>query len=269
MSFVRSGDIVHCFELRPAKAGCERLPTLLLIHSLGTNQSVWDGVVKALRFPGAILRYDLRGHGLTELGPDADGLAALAQDALGLLAALRVGAVVPCGISLGGLVAQELMLAAPERVRAAILCSTSARIGTPASWRERIEMVRSGGVSSVTESALTRWFAPLFRARAPDVVRGYRCMLERTPRQGYLAAMHALAGGDLSARLPSVRAPVLVVTGELDESTPPEQGRELAGLIPGARFELLLATSHIACVEKPRQLARSIDAFIEGSSEEP
>src|SRR5690606_34094618 len=108
------------------------------------------------------------------------------------------------------------------------------------------------------------WFSPAFREREPDVVRGYRCLLERTPGEGYLAMLQALRDADLSERVRGLRAPALVISGELDEATRPADGRALAALIPGARFELLPQASHLFSVEKPRELAGLIDAFSAG-----
>jgi 3-oxoadipate enol-lactonase len=270
MSFIRCGSrsssdpgLVSFYELRPARLATPR-PALMFIHSLGTSHRVWDGVVRALRFPGPILRYDLRGHGLSEVGAAPYSIASLAADALSLLDGLRIDWVIACGLSVGGLVAQELALSAGTRVRGAILCGTAARIGSVEAWQSRIDQVRDGGIEAVADVALGRWFSPSFHAREPDSVRGYRCMLERTPSQGYLGMLHALRDADLSDRLQHLSLPTLVVSGELDEATTPADGRRLAGLIPGAGFELLPQSSHLLSVEKPRELAALIDGFCEG-----
>lgn len=265
MSFIRCGSTssVSFYELRPAQLATPR-PALMLIHSLGTSHRIWDGVVRALRFPGPVLRYDLRGHGLSEVGEAPYSIASLAAEALSLLDGLRIDWVIPCGLSVGGLVAQELALSAGTRVRGAILCGTAARIGSVEGWQSRINQVRSGGIGSIADAALGRWFSPGFHAREPDVVRGHRCMLERTPEPGYLGMLHALRDADLSERVQRLSLPSLVVSGELDEATTPADGRKLAGLIPGARFELLAQASHLLSVEKPRELAALIDGFSEG-----
>jgi 3-oxoadipate enol-lactonase len=271
MSFIRCGSkgssselcSVSFYELRPAQLATPR-PALVLIHSLGTSHRIWDGVLRALRFPGPILRYDLRGHGLSEVGEVPYSIAALAADAIGLLDALRIHSFIACGLSVGGLVAQELALSAGTRVRGAILCGTAARIGSVEGWQARIEQVREGGIGAIAGAALGRWFSSTFQAREPDVVRGYRCLLERTPKEGYLAMLRALRDADLSDRVQHMGVPALVVSGELDEAASPADGRKLAGLIPEASFELLAQASHLLAVEKPRELAALIDGFSEG-----
>jgi 3-oxoadipate enol-lactonase / 4-carboxymuconolactone decarboxylase len=267
MSFVRQDSRVLHFELRPSASGAGS-PPLLFIHALGTNLRIWDDVVTALRFPGPVLRFDLGGHGSSEVGDTPYDVAALARDALALLDHLRIEAAVVCGLSIGGLVAQELALTAPGRVRALILCGTAARIGTREGWQSRADQVRAGGLAAISDAVMARWFTPGFREREPDQVRGYRGLLERTPREGYLAAVQALADADLRGRVPALRVPALVITGEHDEATPPSDGRALASLIPGACFELLAGASHIPSIEKPRELAELIDAFLERGAAE-
>src|SRR5690349_10534454 len=110
--FVRCDSLVHFAELRPSLAGgdADRSVALLLVHSLGTSHRIYDGVVEALGWRGPVLRYDLRGHGLSEVGEQPFGLVALARDASQLLDACGVQSVVVCGVSVGGLVAQQLAL---------------------------------------------------------------------------------------------------------------------------------------------------------------
>jgi 3-oxoadipate enol-lactonase/4-carboxymuconolactone decarboxylase len=278
MSFIRCGSVVHHFELRSpaprarapgAGSSGSDSPALLFIHAVGTSLRIWDGVVDALSFAGPVLRYDLRGHGLSEVGDTPYEVARLARDALDLLDQLGIGSAVVCGLSVGGLVAQELALAAPSRVRALVLCATAARIGTVDGWQTRIDQVREGGLRSITDLVMTRWFSPRYRELEPDAVRGHRCLLERTSPEGYLATLSALAQADLTDRVGRVRAPTLVISGELDEATPPASGSQLASLIPGATFELLAGVSHIFSVEKPRELAALIDDFVAGLASQP
>jgi len=263
--FVRCDTAVHlAVSQAPLEIeASDRSVALLLVHALGTSHRIYDGVVEALRWRGPVLRYDLRGHGSSEVGDQPYTIASLARDASQLLDRYDVTSVVVCGLSVGGLIAQELALS-DRRVRAAVLCATAARIGTAAGWQARIDQVRAGGVTSLSEVVLGRWFSPAFRASEPDLVRGYRCLLERTPEAGYLAMLGALAEADLSERARQIAVPTLVVSGELDEATTPADGERLAASIPGARFVLASGASHLLSVEQPRAVASAIESFAKG-----
>jgi len=264
--FVRCDSAVHFAVLQPSPVEHEpvdRSVALLLVHALGTSHRIYDGVLEALRWRGPVLRYDLRGHGLSEVGQQPYSIVSLARDASQLLDRCGVQSVVVCGLSVGGLIAQQLALS-DRRVRGAVLCATAARIGTAAGWRARIEQVRAEGVAGVTEVVLGRWFAPAFRASQPDLVSGYRCLLERTPEAGYLAMLGALAEADLSEQVRQIAVPTLVISGELDEATTPGDGERLASLIPGARFTSLRGASHLLSVEQPSEVAAAIEGFAKG-----
>lgn len=269
MSFVQIGSAVHHYVWRPAAASglASEAVTLVFLNALGTDLRIWDEVVAALPQSWSVLRYDQRGQGLSEIGDTPHSVAGLAADVSELLDELGLSKVVLCGLSLGGLVAQELVLARPERVRAVCLCGTAARIGTRESWDERSERVRSGGMAAIADSVLARWFSEPFLRSAS--ARGYRTLLERTSPAAYLAAVAALRDADLSARVGAIQAPVLVLAGELDEATPPALSRALCEALPAARCELIPKASHLMCVEQPAAVARALVSFITGLAPGP
>jgi 3-oxoadipate enol-lactonase / 4-carboxymuconolactone decarboxylase len=100
-------------------------PPLLLLHSLGTSNAIWDPQVAALRRSFYVIRFDLRGHGLTASTPGPYDIATLARDALAVLDSLGIVSAHVAGISIGGLIAQSLTVQAPARVRSLILVDTA------------------------------------------------------------------------------------------------------------------------------------------------
>lgn len=271
MSFIQCSTAVHHYLLRrgapglqPGTDGAPEAPVLVFVNGLGTNLHIWDGVLEQLPDSWTILRYDVRGHGLSEAGEGPRGIRALSADLSELLDGLGIGSVVLCGLSLGGMIVQEFALAEPERVRGVCLCATAARIGSAETWQQRIDQIEAGGLASIADMAMGRWFGAPFRERAPSVVRGCRSMLERTSHAGYVSAAQALRDADLTPRVAAITAPALVVAGELDVSTPPDQMRALAAALRGARFELLEQTGHLLSVEQPQALARLLVPFVSG-----
>jgi 3-oxoadipate enol-lactonase len=261
MGFVPLRGGVFRYELRPALSEA-RGPALVLVNALGTTTVIWEALLESLAFQGPVLLFDQRGHGLSELGEAPYTIDVLAADTLDLIDALGFESAVVCGLSVGGLTAQRLAALAPERVRGLILCGTAARIGTREGWQARIDQVRAGGLTGLLDAVLERWLSPSFRAACPELTRALRCLLERAYVPGYLATLHALREADLTEQTRRLRLPTLVVSGELDEATTPEDGRRLAASIPGARFELLAGAAHLLPVERPRELGRLIDVFM-------
>jgi len=218
-------------------------PALLLVHSLGTSHRIWDRQAEALAGGFRVVRFDLRGHGLTELGAGPCSLEDLADDALGVLDALGIAAAHVAGVSIGGMVAQALAARAPARVRSLILCDTAMAIPPADLWRQRAAQVRAEGVAAIADTALARWVSPAYLASAAG--RGLRALLTRTPAAGYAALCEALAAGDLSRTTREIRVPTLVVVGELDPSTPVAAAEALRDAIPGARLAVIPGALHL------------------------
>lgn len=233
-------------------------PAVVFANSLGTDLRLWDAALRLLPEIRAI-RFDKRGHGLSERG-GAFAVADLAEDAAALIEAEAQGPVVFVGLSIGGMIGQSLAASRPDLVRALVLSNTAPKMGTPESWRERVAAVRAGGVESVADAVMTRWFGPAFRA-GPELPL-WRTMLARTDVEGYAAACEAIAAADLTADTARLRLPTLVIGGAEDGASPPDLVRGLAELIPGAAFHLIPQAGHLPCVEAPEAFAAILAPFL-------
>ncbi|HTN10140.1 MAG TPA: 3-oxoadipate enol-lactonase [Acetobacteraceae bacterium] len=242
-------------------------PVLVLLHSLGTTQGVWDAQAAALAGAFRVVRPDLRGHGLTETTPGPYSMAQLARDVLALLDALGVEQAHLGGISIGGMIAQSVASLAPERVQSLVLCDTAMAIPTAQSWRERAAAVRQGGMAAVAETVLARWVTPEF-IDSP-AASGLRAMLLRTDPEGYAACAEAIGAADLSAATAALRLPALVLVGDQDASTPPASAEALAEAIPGASLVLLEQAAHIPTVEQPQAVTAAMRAFLSPTDPDP
>ena len=263
MPFLLAGALTTRYTLE----GPEGAPVLLLANSLGTTLEVWDPIMPALPGQFRVLRYDMRGHGLTDATPLQDeargySIADLAGDALALLDALGIKTVSVCGLSIGGMVAQHLAAHAPERVARVILCDTAAVIGPPEVWNTRIAGIRKVGLPAIAPGVMERWFTEGFRARETHLLRGYINMVARTSLDGYLGCAMAVRDADLTASDTSIRQPTLVIVGADDPATPVASAEALAGLIPGAQLAIIPDCSHICCVEQPEETARLLLAHL-------
>lgn len=258
MSFIKIGDCVHHYVVE----GQADKPALLFSNSLGSDLRIWDPMVPQLAGDFRLIRYDTRGHGLSEAPPPPYSAGELAGDVVGLLDALEIKEAVVCGLSVGGVIAQQLAIQYPDRVRALVLCDTGARIGTVASWEERIATVRAEGLGALAAPSMERWFSEDFRRRHSAEVRGYANMVVRTAADGYVGTCCALRDTDLTHAAASIDKPTLVLCGEQDIATPPEMARQLANIVPNARLSLISQAAHISCVEQPAVMATRIMEFL-------
>jgi 3-oxoadipate enol-lactonase len=208
------------------------------------------------------LRYDIRGHGRSEVPAGPYSMADLGSDLVALLDRLEIERASLCGLSIGGMISMWASAHAPERVERLVLCCTSAQLGPPESWYERAATVRADGVGAVADAVLGRWFTPRFREARPEVLERMRATLAGTPREGYAGCCEAIAEMDLTPDLPAIAAPTLVIAGADDPSTPPEHGRRIAELIPGARFEVVAPAAHLATIERPDLTTAMILRFL-------
>ncbi len=235
---------------------------VVLANSLGTDLRVWEPMLGFLPPGLRILRYDMRGHGLTDAPDGAYFMGDLVADAAALMEATGFRDAVFVGLSIGGVVAQGLAAERPDLVRAAVLSNTAAKIGTEDGWNQRIATVRAEGIGAIADQVMRLWFTKAFHANRADELALWRNMMTRTPLDGYLGCCAAIAGTDLRDSTAGLKLPVLALVGDQDGSTPPDLVRETAESIAGARFEIVRGAGHIPCVEQPEATAALIAAFL-------
>lgn len=229
-------------------------------NSLGTDFRLWDRIVPLLPKSLRLIRYDMRGHGLSSCPPGPYSMGGLVRDAERLCDALGVKDSNFVGLSVGGMIAQGLAVKRLDLVRAMVLSNTAAKVATPAIWAERIAAVRLGGIEAVADATMMRWFSRPFR-ETPEMP-GWRNMMTRQPVEGYLGCCAAISGTDFFTPTSSLTLPTLAIAGSEDGSTPPDLVRETAALIAGAQFELIRGAGHLPCVEKPAEYAALLRSFI-------
>jgi 3-oxoadipate enol-lactonase / 4-carboxymuconolactone decarboxylase len=248
--------------------GAAGLPAIVLLHSLGAELAQWDAVAAALAPRHRVVRLDLRGHGASDAPAGDYRLAELAADVIAVLDAAGAARATVVGLSLGGMVAMELALAAPARVAALVLACTSASL-PPADWDARVSAVRAGGVAAVAAAVVERSFPAAFRARRPAAVEAFRAALPLVDRQGYAGCCAAIRDMALLDRLGAIAAPTTVVVGDADVATPAAgHGDRLVAAIPGARL-VRLPTGHLPALEAPDRLAAAIEGAIDGAVAAP
>jgi 3-oxoadipate enol-lactonase len=260
MAFARlNGAVIHYED-----AGARDGKAIVFSNSLGTDFRIWDELLRHLPSGLRVIRYDKRGHGLSQATPGPYAMKTLAEDLAALLDHLGVRRTAVVGLSVGGMIAQGLAALRPDLVSALVLMDTAHKIGTEDGWNNRIDTVRKGGMAAVAEGILAGWFTQAYRTGTPDF-QGYRAMLLRNDIEGYAAVCAALRDADLTESTRALAVPTLCIAGEHDATTSPTLMRTTADLIPGARVEVVKDAGHIPCVERAQEVAGLIAGFVHTS----
>jgi len=228
-------------------------PPLVLIHGLGANAGeLWQRSLDALTPHFHVVSYDLRGSGRSEVTPGPYTIEGLADDLAALIGELGLERPALMGHSMGGSIALALAARDPGGVRAVV------GLGAPTTFPQanrdgleaRAQTVERDGMAAVAETVAGNALAPSFRQRDPD---GYACfvlMIEGNDPAGYAAQCRALVGLDLTAQLPRIAAPTLLLTGDRDGVAPEAATQATAAAIPGARYQVVEDTAHILPFER-------------------
>ena len=233
---------------------------LVFVHALGTDLSIWDGVLLQLTGRYRVLAYDQRGHGGSDTPAPPYAMGALVRDCEALMDHFALKDAVVIGVSLGGLVAQGLAVKRLDLVRGVVLSNTAARIGTPELWQGRVDEMRKTGLEAYADGAMQRMLGAGFRSNpAQPYLRG---LLTGTNPAGWIGCAAAIAGTDFYTTTASLRLPALAIAGANDGSTPPDLARETAELVPGHRFALMRGAGHLPMVEKPAEYAALLETFL-------
>ncbi|RJG11609.1 bifunctional 4-carboxymuconolactone decarboxylase/3-oxoadipate enol-lactonase PcaCD [Massilia cavernae] len=264
-SVTASQPALH-YTVRPPRSGKAPRHTVVLSHALGCDLDMWDELANRLAADCRVISYDHRGHGASDAPAGPYTMADLADDAARLLRELDSGPVVWIGLSMGGMVGQELALRHPSLVAALVVANSSS--GYPdaarAMWQERIAAVKAGGVEAIADAVMGRYFHEDFRAAQPATVARYRRRLVATGTAGYVACCAAVAGVDTTGRLAQVAVPTLVIAGELDAGTPLPMSEAIAREVQHGGLEVIEDASHLSAVEQPERFAALVHQFMLG-----
>jgi 3-oxoadipate enol-lactonase len=255
--------IVALIEYRQSGQG----PCLVLIHSLATQGEAWDAHAAWLVNRGYhVLQIDVRGHGRS--GPAGAGctLVSLADDVRELLDSLGVARAHVLGLSMGGMIAQQLALDHPQRVSALIIAASTARNSSAArqAWDERIALARSEGMQALVEPLLQRWFTPAFREQQPQTPKRLGQWIAAMDINSFAACSAIVRDVDTLDRLRDLRVPTLVLAGAEDPATPPATVEAIARAIPAAQFRVVPAAAHWLPLEQPQRFQDELAAFLSG-----
>ncbi len=261
-TFQTSDGCAIAYTVRPARN--PGAPRIALIHSLGLDSIVWDGVAAKLAGQAEMLIYDCRGHGSSGRNVVPYTTQLFARDLAELLDHVGWPVAAVAGCSMGGCVAQAFAGLYPARVSALALIDTTAWYGAdaPKNWRERAAKAREKGLAGMTEFQTTRWFSDAFRSEHPDVVRAATERFLANDVECYGATCVMLGDADLRPYLRSLSMPVAIIVGDQDYATPLAMSQQLHEAIPRSTLTVLPGVRHLSPMEAPEQIASRLQALL-------
>jgi pimeloyl-ACP methyl ester carboxylesterase len=237
---------------------------LLLIMGLGWSSHMWYRSRPVLAAQFRTIAFDNRGVGQSDIPPGPYPIALMASDAAAVLDAAGVERAHICGMSMGGMIAQEFALQYPQRVRSLILgCTAPGGPNAVQAEREVIQLLLAPrGNPEEMAKAITPY---IYDPGTPDA-RKEEDLAVRRPwfptAEGYLAQLQGIMAWEAYSRLPQIAAPALVIHGESDRLVPPENGRRIAARIPNTELVMIPHASHIFPTDQTEAAHRIILDFL-------
>ena len=244
-------------------------PDLVIIHSLLTGPEAFDTMVAALSADVTFHRIHLPGFGASSPLPgDRITIDDLADVVASVISASGLGKETSVlGNGLGSFVALALAIRHGGEFDRLIVANTGP--GFPADRRAPFatmaDLASERGMAAVADLAISRIFPAEFIESHPGMLDQRRSVLEEIDAGAFAAACRALAKLDLGEALEEIVNPTLVIVGEIDQTTPPEMGAEVAARIPGSALETIADCGHCPQLEQPETLASLIEDFVGGT----
>ncbi len=254
-----NGIKIHC-EL----SGKSDAPVVVLSHSLGSSMVMWEPQLEVLEPFFQVLRYDMRGHGHSQVVKGAYSLELLGDDVIGLMDALEIEKAHFVGLSIGGMIGQGLGLNHAQRLLSLTLCDTAPILPEEAKplFRERMDQARELGMGSLVEGTLARWFTPPFLEKVPLMVNRIRSQIEATPVDGFIGCSHAILDLNYIERLATIDLKTLIIVGEDDPGTPVAAAEAIHAEIRNSQLKVLPSAMHLCNIEQAGRFNQALLAFL-------
>lgn len=237
---------------------------LLLIHGLGSCAADWAPQIASFRTSYRVIAFDQRGHGRSSRPRGAYSIPRFAQDTVALLKQLGIGPVHIVGLSLGGMVAFQLAVDAPELVKSMTIVNSGPEV--PAlTFKQRMPLyvrllyLHTLGLRRMAK-AIAKTLYP--KPEQADLQKAFIERLASNDKRCYAASLRAIfAGWGVADRLGEIRCPVLFITADQDY-TPVELKQAYVNRLPNARMVVVPDSRHALPMEKPREFNRALADFL-------
>lgn len=216
--------------------------------------NTYPAVIQGFEDEFKVIIFDNRGTGQSDK-PDVEySIKMMADDATRLMEFIGIKRAHILGLSMGGVIAQEMAISHPDRVQSLVLCSTSCSvknmIGASEKFWDVIESNARGDLSKMSPELLLSAYSPDYLQENKErILRNMAASKHPTPPVGFIRQAQATLKYDSYDRLPDIKVPCLVLVGELDVQAPPENSRVLAERIPHAKLKIFENNAHMFLYE--------------------
>ncbi len=240
--------------------GSDTAPVVMLSNSLMSTHAMWERQMPALLERYRVLRYDTRGHGASETTPGPYSIELLADDAAALIAAAGTGPVHFVGLSMGGMIGQQLAIRHPQLVRSLALCDTASEMPPRSLWEERFAVARAEGIEGLVEGTIKRWFVASFIEADPAAIDEVRSFILQTRPDGYIACASAVRDMSQTHLLQRITAPTVIIVGRDDPACTLAASEVLHREIRHSALHIIDNAAHLSNIEQPQEFnARLLD----------
>jgi 3-oxoadipate enol-lactonase len=258
----RVGEVELYYEItdftEPWRSGAK---PVVLIHGLGGTHGFWFYQARDLCRLFPIITLDLRGHGQSSRVEQDFTMSDMALDVARLLRNLGAESVHVVGLSLGGMVVQQLALDCPHVVASLVLADTycGPPLGFERVMADALRFIEENQMADVARARITNAFSDHVD---PSIREHCIAQVAQNDKTSYVHAARAAFRFDVRKRLAEISVPTLVIVGEEDRVTPPPLSEEIASFIPGAVLRRISASGHISNIECPEEFNRALLEFL-------
>lgn len=261
MSRVKVDDDVDLYYLENGDPEDE---TVVFIHGLGANHNIWYSQARILEGTHHIVRYDIRGAGLSSKPEGGYSLSTWSEDMVDLLEELQVERTHIVGHSLGAMIALHFALDHSDQVLSLVLAGGFLELDEET--REMIEgsmeVVREEGIEpTADEEGIQGAFAPKTVGARPEILGLHRGLSLAEDPVGYLGQCRGVLRSSLKGKIGGIESPVLLLVGSHDRLTPLENTLEIASELEDAEVEVIANAGHMAMVERPQRFSELLLTF--------
>ncbi|MGM8938984.1 alpha/beta fold hydrolase [Psychrobacter glaciei] len=243
-------------------------PVMVFAHGLLWNTRIYDKQVEHFQDSYRCIAFDFRGQGQSQITKDGYDMDTLADDAIGLLAALDIDSCHYVGLSMGGFVGQRIAIKKPELLNSLTLIDTSADAEDPDNipgYKKLITAIRWLGMKRVSKKVMPIMFGSTFltdKARKTDQ-KEWLAMLNGNRKGGVVkATMGVIERDAVYDQLDSITTPTLIIVGDEDVATPYDKAERMHFAIDGSKLAIIKSSGHTSTVEEPEQVNKVLSHFL-------